>query len=195
MNNHDELDNIVDHALSEYRNAEPLAGLEDRVLRRIASRGRQTRRMWWWSAAAVATSAVILVALWFGRHDGPSGPSLDSSVRQQARTAHVREPEHSANKAPSNAVVAVDEKLKHRPAARIATSRKDASELAGFNQLPSPAPLSAAERSLLALAKARPDLFLNQPDNERDVEIAPVEIKSIIDRTAGDRTAGEGEDQ
>ena len=36
MNDNEQLDNILDEALSEYREAEPLAGLESRVLQRTA---------------------------------------------------------------------------------------------------------------------------------------------------------------
>ena len=44
MKTTDEFDEILSNALSEYRKAEPLAGLEDRVLRRVQQQ-RERRKL------------------------------------------------------------------------------------------------------------------------------------------------------
>ena len=44
MKTTDEFDEILSNALSEYREAEPLAGLEDRVLRRVQQQ-RERRKL------------------------------------------------------------------------------------------------------------------------------------------------------
>jgi len=47
-------------------------------------------------------------------------------------------------------------------------------------QFPSPAPLTAEEHALLALASSNPDALLNQPDHSRDLEIAPIAINPLV---------------
>ena len=54
--NHDEhLDNFLDEALSEYRDAEPLAGLESRVLRRLQA--SKPARAGFWLRCGIAAAA------------------------------------------------------------------------------------------------------------------------------------------
>ena len=63
MNNDKEkrLDEILDAALAEYGNAEPLHGLEDRVLARLQA--EPARRPWWvWGAVAAGAAAVAIAA-------------------------------------------------------------------------------------------------------------------------------------
>ena len=66
MTNHDQFDEFLDHALSEYRDAEPLSGLENRVLQRLQSQPvDRGRAMWMWGA--IATCAVlVLIGVWIG---------------------------------------------------------------------------------------------------------------------------------
>jgi hypothetical protein len=52
----DELDGWVDGALASYSSAEPLAGLEQRILSRV----RRPRR-WWWGLAIPAAAAIVAV--------------------------------------------------------------------------------------------------------------------------------------
>ncbi len=54
MNPNDHLDRILDHALSEYRDAEPLSGMEDRILRRLAAQPEPSSRRWAWILAAAS---------------------------------------------------------------------------------------------------------------------------------------------
>lgn len=58
-----QLDGLLDTALARYGAAEPLHGIEDRVLGRL--RGERDRRAWWlWGgAAAAALAAVVVVVL------------------------------------------------------------------------------------------------------------------------------------
>ncbi len=66
MNDNEQLDNILDQALSEYREAEPLAGIEDRVMQRLRLQPK-TRRVTWWKWAAVAACvATLAVVIWIG---------------------------------------------------------------------------------------------------------------------------------
>src|SRR4051812_23921312 len=61
---HDELDNLIDGALAQYASAEPLAGIEQRVLDRVHL-AESRRRRWRWTLvlAAPAVAAALLVVL------------------------------------------------------------------------------------------------------------------------------------
>ena len=79
MTHNDEFDKVLDDALSEYREAEPLAGLEDRVLQRLQLQTEQRRKLWWrWSAIAAAAAALIIAA-WIGM--GRSHAACQCAIR------------------------------------------------------------------------------------------------------------------
>src|SRR5579859_7817535 len=62
MASNDELDRRIDDALAGYSGAEPLAGIEERVLRRVRVATR--RRAFGWAAAiAVAAAMVVTVSV------------------------------------------------------------------------------------------------------------------------------------
>ena len=92
MKTNDEFDRIMSDALSEYREAEPLAGLEDRVLRRVQQQsGRQ--RLWWrWSFAAGLAVALLAVAAWIElrRSSLPPADRANDSSAGDARTRYSR---------------------------------------------------------------------------------------------------------
>src|SRR3954462_11112115 len=57
-----QLEKLLDSALANYGTAEPLRGLEERVLGRLEGEGSQ--RPWWmWAAVAVAAMVVLVMAL------------------------------------------------------------------------------------------------------------------------------------
>src|SRR3954462_5807650 len=57
-----QLEKLLDSALANYGVAEPLRGLEERVLGRLE--GERSRRPWWmWAAVAVGAMAVLVMAL------------------------------------------------------------------------------------------------------------------------------------
>jgi hypothetical protein len=62
----DDLDRLIDGALSGYSNVEPLAGLEDRVLNRVrVEASRRRRRIWILGVlAAPALVALVLAIPW-----------------------------------------------------------------------------------------------------------------------------------
>ena len=62
MTNDNQFDEILDHALSEYRDVEPLSGLEDRVLRRMPLEPNSRSAFGWLARlGAFATSAALLL--------------------------------------------------------------------------------------------------------------------------------------
>jgi hypothetical protein len=195
MTLNDDFDRILDDALAEYREAEPLAGLEDRVLQRVKSQAERRRKLWWqWSAIAAAT-AVLAIAAWIGlsgraRHDlvpmpsvaqkqmpvAPPAPDTDTRAANRKPVAH-RLPEtrtvHSRNYIPGSTQLAATE---HAPVP---------------TQFPSPAPLKPEERVLLALAQTHPEVLreLSRGEDDQEISIAPINIKPLVDETAG--TQGE----
>ena len=105
----EDFDNLLDDALTEYRDAEPLAGLEHRVLRRLrcqTERRRATRLAW--SAAAVATAALLAIAAWLGLQERVHRASAAVMAVQKSEAApqiQKKEPE-TAEASPGVAVVA-----------------------------------------------------------------------------------------
>ena len=94
MNPNDYLDRILDHALSEYRDAEPLSGMEDRILRRLTVQPKPSSRRWAWILAAVSASAAVIVAvLWLGYRERPpqslTARATQSAPQPEANPAHV----------------------------------------------------------------------------------------------------------
>ena len=154
----DELDQLIDSAMAEYADAEPLAGLEERVLERVRLERAGKRSFWRWSIAVVAVAAALLVIL------VPRPQQVD--VRRTARSAEVREgPPPAANHATP-------------PRARPQTSRSPQHRMPKRDQFPTPAPLTAEERALLHLARFHSDEL--QPTRElQPIEIAPIEIAPI----------------
>src|SRR5215469_18369739 len=62
MMNDNQFDEILDRALSEYREVEPLSGLEDRVLRRLQLQSNSRSASWRLARlGAFATSAALLL--------------------------------------------------------------------------------------------------------------------------------------
>ena len=161
-NNHgSELDRIIDGALSGYSEAEPLAGLEQRVVNRIRiAETRRTRfRFWQFGVAgAVALLVVVVVALWTDRSPAPR-PTVAEVVRPP-------KPPVSTGSSPA-------------PATRLPTRRtRRARVLPKEPQFPTIAPLTAEERALIALAQYPPSevgsRFADGP-----IEIQAIEIKPL----------------
>ena len=179
MNHNDELDNILDQALSEYRDAEPLAGFESRLLHRMQT---QPLRQSWphWIAAAIAAMVVVAVSLVVWKHSAtPPTTTLiqeSASVTQPAKTAGGAKSAESRSLAENRRT-----RIVQRVPARSADRKSGATGSPELAEFPAPSPLSPEEHALLALARAHPDALLNQPDATPDVTIPPIEIKLLPD--------------
>ena len=78
----DEWDEILDRGLASYSAAEPLSGLEDRVLARVRGTGVRRAQPWFWGC--VAACLVLLCLGWLGlRRERP----VVAPVRIQAARA------------------------------------------------------------------------------------------------------------
>jgi len=206
MNDKDQFDSVLDKALSEYREAEPLAGLEDRVLQRLRLQPEDRQITWWKWAAVAACAALVLIALWIG-----AGSSrLRNSPPNQAATRQHEVPNPGATPAaggtnanqqhPDQEIVSKHAKeLDDGPQAVHRARQKNVTRVETANssgpkatQFPSPTPLTLEEHALLALARSNSEVLLNQPDRSRDLEIAPIEIKPLA---GGDAPAQENSNE
>jgi hypothetical protein len=193
MSDSEQLENILDEALNMYRQAEPLAGLEERVLQRLRLQPEKDQTVWWKWGAVAACTALVLAALWIGVGDHRRRSStVNQAVTQQqpVQTPNTKsnDDETSANQhRPHQEIVSRlaetrDKGLQaaHRDSqqrvARIETANSSGPKAAQF---PLPAPLTPEEHSLLALAKSNPDALLDQSDRARELEIAPIEINAL----------------
>lgn len=188
MKTNDEFDRIMSDALSEYREAEPLAGLEDRVLRRVQQQsGRQ--RLWWrWSFAAGLAVALLAVAAWIELRDPPYRPLIEQTTVQQVTPV----PDTAGNFADL-------EKRKPDypetfPSEVLGRSRRGGAPLKAAytvarrptrDRFPVPAPLTSEERALMALARTNPEALQTLSRNDEALAIAPITIQPLTG-TGGD---------
>ena len=160
----DELDSIVNGALSQYADAEPLAGIEQRVLNRVRSANtrHQTSKILGWVAACPIVLAVvfIVIARWI--------PAVTPPAKIiSASLPHVGPPAHALA-------------IARRPAPE-AQRRLRPKPLHPF--------ISPEERMLLALVRSHPaesqQLFAEisrrgeEPVEVHEIEIAPLQIPEV----------------
>jgi len=208
MTNHDQFDELLDHALGEYRNAEPLAGLEDRVLQRLRSQPAERRNpLWIWGAVA-ACAALVLIGVWIGVENSTT-PHLPTAGKYGPPTAPPKEggvghpPEAKVGTRGSEELAHVTKRPTRpkegrvgHPAPRGLKSARD-NRSKGLNgraeavplqnvasQFPTPAPLTAEEHALLALLHADPNVLPKLGDDANDMAIAPLEIKPLAGSAA-----------
>lgn len=193
MNNHEYLDCILDDALNEYREAEPLAGLEDRVMQRLRLQPVQRLTVWWKWGAIAACAALALVALWIGMGSNRllNSPQDQAATLEQtaqvpvtkpaggeANVSEQRPPEQIAARRPQTPVQA--SKAANNALDEL-TSRMIQPRASGpeATQFPSPTPLTPEEHALLALVRSNPDALLSQINQSQELEIAPIAIKPL----------------
>ncbi len=183
MNNDEQLDNILDEALSAYREAEPLAGIEERVLQRLRLEPERLQIASWKWGAVAACIAMLAFAAWLGlRGHGSQGPV----ARQQTQATNVDVPPEARPAAETRRKVA--NKPARRPQNRIPAqvargtgtpvqvARLDDS---GREPPHLPQPLTGEERQLLALAQAHPDALRSISQEDKPIAIAPLTIQPL----------------
>ncbi len=182
--NHDEhLDTLLDGALSEYRDAEPLAGLEARVLQRLPLQPQGHRVAWWKWATVAACAATLAFAVWLAlRPQVPTTPPLAAT-----RNLDVSPHTHPASQTPRSALQSRREpstESARNTDHRVLTSTTPRPQLAAVanasdESAPLPAPLTSEERQLLALAQTHPDALRAIAQEDRPIAIAPLNIQPL----------------
>lgn len=181
MTLHEDLDQMLDDALAEYREAEPLAGLEDRVLQRVKSQAERARRPWWQWSAIAAAAAALAIAAWIGfggraRHEG-----LPSRVVQKQELPAEPHPRTTERRAAEEQVAKANRSRSPRAPAPVRIASYAGAPMK--EHFPLPAPLKPEERMLLALAQTHPDALreLSRSDNDQEISIAPIHIKPLAE--------------
>src|SRR4051812_15700502 len=133
--NYDELDRIIDCGLAGYAAHQPLAGLEERVLNRVRLANAGSRRLSWrhWTLALPVLAALIVLAV-----------ALKSSRAPVAKFQSVPVTP-SETRAPVLATAVTRAAIPRRFA-------RHTQALPKRNHFPTPTPITAAERALIALA-------------------------------------------
>jgi len=187
MKHNDEFDKVLHDALAEYREAEPLTGLEQRVLRRVRSHvDRRQKLLWRWSAPTAAAAALAIV-VWIGitaraRHE--LAPAAVAQKGPAAAEPQRKPPEstakHYAALNSETVVKTARSRQPHVPASSqvVSLQREPMRE-----QFPTPAPLTSDERTLLALVQMHPAALQELPadDTDNEIAIAPIAIKPLVE--------------
>ena len=147
-------DRELDQLLAEALQAEPLAGLEQRVLARLPSR----KRAWWWWVPGLVAAGLAVIAVVVEMQPEESLP--------------LRPP-------PVPLVVYLPRPPTHPPPARRRA------KLEKQSQFPTPRPLSAEERALLAFLHQDPEgageaLRDMRKRSEAPIEIEPIHIPPLL---------------
>lgn len=177
MNDNERLDKILDEALSEYREAEPLAGLEDRVLQRLQGRKRAGTSLWLRWGLAAACLAVVVMAVWIGmaRRTPESVTPAKMATPQPIAQAPVQTP------APAVAGPVVKAGELRGPARHHAGTTTPAATVAHSvpSVFPLPVPLTAQEQAFLAIVQGNADSGRLATGLDDTLVIAKIEIKPL----------------
>ena len=161
MRGDNHLDELIDRALARYREAEPLLGMERRVLERAQAESRS--RAFQWGAAACAIAAGLLIATVFF----PQPQSLTSRV-QIVETVNPAVTLPPAYRAEQVTFVMAEPRRPHRAALP---------KQLGF---PVNKPMTAEESALVRLASYTSLSFSEPPSTVAAIEVQSLDVEPII---------------
>ena len=173
-NGRDQLDNMLDDALAVYSAAEPLAGLEGRMLHRARAAETPRRRPAGWVFAFVAAAALVLVAI------GMRGPRNPAPKTEAVARVEIPAPVRRTAAADSPRVTP-----KHRRRRIAARPLASPELLPKQEQFPAPAPLTAEERVLRTFVERQPveaqQVFAQlQKRSNEPIQIEPIQIAPLL---------------
>ncbi len=178
----DELDDLIDRALPGYSSANPIHGLEERVLARVRVAGAAPQSRWpdRWAFAIPALAAVLLVCL-----------VLRTSWEPPSQTTNVR-PRHAAPavtafKTPAPALLPGQVPTATKPTVRNRAGQDHSArsrDLPKKERFPTPVPMTAEEHALVAWAGRAPaeatQAFTDlQRRTDEAVSIQPIQIQPL----------------
>jgi hypothetical protein len=169
----DELDKILDRALASYSQEEPRPGLSGRVSNRIRTAGLGHRFSWLrWAMAIPAIASFLLLVFWIFDSSKPSRSTFRASteIRGHAATSPSHDRKGAAN-------------MPQKHHARVAGSRPSVKPkrwgLPKREQFPTPTPLTAEERALLAFVAHSPQQAEKVLADARRRNAEPIQIQEI----------------
>lgn len=189
----DDLDKLLQEGLESYCDAEPLAGLEERVLRHVRDRRTVLRWTWFgWAAATACTCLVLMVVFELARDGYRQAGSLRSTIataplssepRVDRGTAAEKATPHLSNEVAANVP---ERQVVHAHSARamVSLARKaKPEELPKLEVFPTPHPLSPEERALVEFVNQHPKEAAQLVDAERrssePIQIAAIHIEPL----------------
>jgi len=179
VKNPDDFDELLNEAVSEYRDAEPLAGMEERVLTRLQASEPARKGLGWRWVVAISCAATVVVAVWSGAARRTPQTAAPAEIASGATVESAL-----PSTAPMQAIAPTPKSSEiHRHATRsspVATPTESAAKtkLAVF---PSPTPLTPEERAFMAVLQMSPDAMAAASPPDAPVTIAEIEIKPLQD--------------
>ena len=158
----DKWERILDEGMAGYASAEPLAGMEERILAKIrAAEGPQRRLRGWGVVLAAATAGLCLLVM-LPTRKAELGRPVPAGVVVQLQVSVPKQ------------AVSVSRVLHRRARAKVLP------KLAVF---PTPSPLTGEERRLIALVATDPkgtaEAFESLRKRSEPLEIAPLVIEPL----------------
>jgi len=160
----DDLDKLIDGALAGYSSAEPLAGLEDRVLGRVRAVEAARKRRRLWAAAIPALAAIVLIAFFARKPQQPVPVSKATITPAPAESAQTLPPPSTVRPQAIRQAVKIRKPAPPR-------------ELPKRPMFPTPSPLTEEERLLMAFAESHPEALPAPLPSE--IEIKPIQIAPL----------------
>lgn len=161
MADNEDLDRLLEEGIQSYIAAEPLAGLEQRVLARTRIQPKRNRTVATLTAAVACAGTVILAIAFHTSRD----PAPVSSVA----AVHIAASHPITASSPKPVLVSQRRRSRYR--------------LPKQAQFPTPQPVTPEEHLLLALIAAHPDqtaeAFASLRTQSDPIEIKPIEIKPL----------------
>lgn len=195
--NPDKLDQLLDDSLAEYSQAEPLAGLEDRILARLEHAAEEQVpwyeaagwQRWGWALTAVVLAAGIALGMFLVTRPGEDIDYVADGETIEVKSGPV-EPQIAA--LPPRIPVEVIRRAFERrplPTGLLASTPQVAGEEPAPNAevFPAPAPLSEQERLALSYARMSPGLrVIRAEPGIKAIEVKPLEIAPLrVEITGG----------
>lgn len=187
----DDLDHLIDSALSTYGDSGPDSGLEQRVLARVASARASARvapaprRRWLPWAFALPVAACLILSFFFlaGPKTARTPASVAKGVSQPQQlpiiTAHGEAPP-----ALRSVPVSSNRPIPFNPRSRPGNRAMPSGTLPKLDVFPTPQPLTAAEQALVTFAVRAPEseresFIASQKQAEAPLHIAAIEIPPL----------------
>lgn len=179
--NRDRLDELIDTGLAGYTDAEPLTGLEERILRRVEAAPSTPHWPWYRSARWVVALASVLVVIGIAIRWRPApavAPAADKTQASVRRRPESVAPPQTVEKLqtvrPPLPTIA---RVRPKVSAKLALPKED--------RFPSDSPLTSEERALLMWSTRAPEQMrelrasLEEGRNGQPVSIEPIRIEPL----------------
>ena len=153
MSKQSDVDRILDAGLSTYADAQPIEGLEQRILRRVQEPAVHRRPVLLWVGAFAVAAAVVCLIVWPRQPAPPVAartPDRPEAVRPQLK-ADVQEP-------------------------RIVRTKRQRPRQAQF---PSAWPLTREERALVSFVMLPAETLPAMANLQREIQIVPLEMQDL----------------